>query len=62
VLTDEQRSLIAELYPDGAIKSGDQTPLQAENGTVRAAQEACELEGIGVPAEEDIRAALQAAG
>jgi hypothetical protein len=59
MLTADQRALIAKCFPHGAIKSGEQTPLQAENGTVRAAQEACELEGIGVPADEDIRAALR---
>jgi hypothetical protein len=59
MLTGEQQALIAACFPDGAIKSGEQTPLQAENLSVRGAQEACELEGIGVPADEDIRAALR---
>jgi hypothetical protein len=59
-MTADQRDLLAVMFPDGPTLSGDQTAEQAVNFAVHCFQQACEFEGLPVPGEAGVRAALTA--
>jgi hypothetical protein len=61
-LTDERLVAFNEAGFDNVEPSGDQTPEQARHFAVLSFQEACRLDGIGVPSAEDVFAEMELRG